>query len=91
MACFSIRESDRCLETVAETKTRELSFSFSIRESDRCLETGRDWLIDPADLGFSIRESDRCLETRAVDRNTKRNLAVSVSASRIVASKLWPV
>jgi len=39
-------------------------------------------------LTFSIRESDRCLETQHAQPNRQPRFTLSVSASRIVASKL---
>jgi len=65
--------------------------SFSIRESDRCLET---LLLPPTTRRrqgpFSIRESDRCLETSASPAWSPPPARLSVSASRIVASKPEP-
>jgi len=84
---FSIRESDRCLETIASRARPMLDRPFSIRESDRCLETSIALAKRGDDGSFSIRESDRCLET--TNRRIKRAYVcrLSVSASRIVASK----
>jgi len=110
---FSIRESDRCLETCCPApqiapapdfqyprvgslprnsfQVRRLHrgrSTFSIRESDRCLETMAfiyTWTV--LGFAFSIRESDRCLETLTADKPLRIWLELSVSASRIVASK----
>jgi len=61
---------------------------FSIRESDRCLETQEAALVCGGVERFSIRESDRCLETPGRTGRHAPHPRVSVSASRIVASKL---
>jgi len=46
-------------------------------------------MIWPAGAGsFSIRESDRCLETARLRLGDRPGSVLSVSASRIVASKL---
>jgi len=109
---FSIRESDRCLETVHTIDIFEdvLNFQYP-RVGSLPRNSGgriRDRLMWRS---FSIRESDRCLETSGHINKTRRkqhfqyprvgslprnitlavykeiSLAVSVSASRIVASK----
>jgi len=93
---FSIRESDRCLETRSKRSATSANRTFSIRESDRCLET--TWRTDGELLAPELSVSaSRIVASKPVCYGDESPLqhTLSVSASRIVASKLevfgaWP-
>jgi len=86
--CFSIRESDRCLETPADRPGQQRRAEFQYPRVGSLPRNPIPCFVQFfAGNSFSIRESDRCLETGLDAQAANRFLAVSVSASRIVASK----
>jgi len=61
---FSIRESDRCLETADSTTAVQIRTRFQYPRVGSLPRNERYWrpVLDEVQR-FSIRESDRCLET----------------------------
>ncbi len=84
VSSFSIRESDRWVESQYLIRQLPAPGRFSIRESDRWVERTSSSAVTRRGWCFSIRESDRWVERVEARFYVRKCADVSVSASRIV-------